>query len=427
MKIFVSIGTTQLILGMHILLVCISRLHAQWIVCNSGTIAQLNDVAVLDSATAVAVGAYGTLLKTTDAGATWLPKQTETSRDLHSIAFYSLSHSGFAVGDRVICYTSDDGETWSVDTSRHNFTCVEYGAAINPDVYMGTQTGVVRYQHSPNGPIKERALLGGPIVCVGLQYGPMQSTLATVATNSYAYTALSASLNWDSVRIPLGVWDALSGGDLGRGRQYLVGSGGNPIPTRFLLRRMSAFDTDWRRLDGLPLPFVPYGVKALPNPAKVYVCGSKRAILVSNDTAATWSLQYGTLGFGSALRAISFFDDSIGYAVGDSGAILITKNGGVTSVGGMNEGLPESIFLYQNYPNPFNPSTTINYRLPTNHHATLKVFDLLGREVATLVNEVKRPGIHTVQWDAADLASGIYFYRLTAGDFSETKKLMLTR
>jgi hypothetical protein len=88
---------------------------------------------------------------------------------------------------------------------------------------------------------------------------------------------------------------------------------------------------------------------------------------------------------------------------------------------------PNTVNLGQNYPNPFNPVTTVEFSILKSEVAILKVCDLLGRELATLVNEVKEPGTHTVQWDASGVASGIYFYRLTAGSFAETKKAILTR
>lgn len=83
--------------------------------------------------------------------------------------------------------------------------------------------------------------------------------------------------------------------------------------------------------------------------------------------------------------------------------------------------------LHQNYPNPFNPSTTINYQLPTINHVTLKVFDVLGREVATLVDDVKNAGQHSVKFHAGNLSSGVYYYRLTSGNFAAAKKLLLIR
>ncbi len=83
--------------------------------------------------------------------------------------------------------------------------------------------------------------------------------------------------------------------------------------------------------------------------------------------------------------------------------------------------------LFQNYPNPFNPSTNIKYDLPKNSFVKLIVYDLLGREVATLVNEKLAPGSYSIDWNASQYPSGVYFYRLTADGFSETKKMVLIK
>jgi len=88
---------------------------------------------------------------------------------------------------------------------------------------------------------------------------------------------------------------------------------------------------------------------------------------------------------------------------------------------------PKNFALYQNYPNPFNPATTIIYDLPSDNFVSLKVYDLLGQEVATLVSDHQRAGRHIKQFTAGKFASGVYFYRLRAGDFSETRKMLVIR
>lgn len=90
-------------------------------------------------------------------------------------------------------------------------------------------------------------------------------------------------------------------------------------------------------------------------------------------------------------------------------------------------GTPTHFSLSQNYPNPFNPVTTINYQLPMSGNVTLKVFDVLGKEVASLVNEKKEAGSYTVEFSVTNLASGTYFYRLKAGDFIQTKKMIILK
>jgi hypothetical protein len=103
---------------------------------------------------------------------------------------------------------------------------------------------------------------------------------------------------------------------------------------------------------------------------------------------------------------------------------------GATSVSGIEDEryiIPEDYALYQSYPNPFNPTTTIKYSLPSSDIVSLKVFDILGREVAVLLDEYKTAGTHTVEFNASELASGVYFYQLRAQNFIETKKMVLLR
>jgi len=92
-----------------------------------------------------------------------------------------------------------------------------------------------------------------------------------------------------------------------------------------------------------------------------------------------------------------------------------------------NNLIPTKYELAQNFPNPFNPSTKINFAIPKQAMVTLKVFDILGREVAVLVNDVKQPGYYTLDYDASHLASGVYFYKLTSGTFTEVKRMVLVK
>jgi hypothetical protein len=107
----------------------------------------------------------------------------------------------------------------------------------------------------------------------------------------------------------------------------------------------------------------------------------------------------------------------------ESGQVQVVD---VKSISSENQN-PEKFYLFQNYPNPFNPVTTINYQLTMNNFVTLKVYNTLGEEVATLVNGEKPAGKYQVTFDASKLSSGIYFYRLKAGSFIQTKKMILLK
>ena len=109
------------------------------------------------------------------------------------------------------------------------------------------------------------------------------------------------------------------------------------------------------------------------------------------------------------------------------GLIFRTKTGGLTSAKLEPEEALVDFTLCQNYPNPFNPETRIHFELPQDNAVRLVVYDLLGRQVMTLVNEFKKAGRYDVVLDAATLASGVYFYRLQTGAFNDVKKLLVLR
>ncbi|MGC8858889.1 MAG: T9SS type A sorting domain-containing protein, partial [Ignavibacteria bacterium] len=102
----------------------------------------------------------------------------------------------------------------------------------------------------------------------------------------------------------------------------------------------------------------------------------------------------------------------------------------IVPVGGVQNNtstLPMEYRLSQNYPNPFNPVTKISFDIPKQGLVTLKVYDVLGREVRTLINEVKNAGSYTVDFNASELASGVYFYKLEVNGFTDVKRMMLIK
>lgn len=125
------------------------------------------------------------------------------------------------------------------------------------------------------------------------------------------------------------------------------------------------------------------------------------------------------------------FDVLQGVQRGEAGDVTIALFAGKSLIMqktiSLTVAVPTKYELAQNYPNPFNPSTTIHYQVPADGFITLKVFDLLGREVATLVNEEQKADYYKVTFDAGRLASGVYFYRLQAGDFTAVKRLMVLK
>lgn len=126
----------------------------------------------------------------------------------------------------------------------------------------------------------------------------------------------------------------------------------------------------------------------------------------------------------SSLATVTLTNDANGYVIADA---VKMEWRFPTSIEHGAEPVPASIVLYQNYPNPFNPSTIIEFRIQRGGFVMLKVYDLLGREVVTLVNGKKTAGTYSVTWNASKMPTGVYFYSLQSGEFTATKKLLLIR
>ena len=150
----------------------------------------------------------------------------------------------------------------------------------------------------------------------------------------------------------------------------------------------------------------------------------KGQVFYSTDSGKNWlSFNDGLPGTGINSLAIN----SNGYIfAGTSGNSVFRSVNSTTSVND-EKSIPSTFSLAQNYPNPFNPSTTILYKIPKTGLVSLKVYDILGREIKTLVNEEKPAGSYEVKFDRNRLSSGIYFYRLRVGENSSVKKMILLK
>lgn len=196
-----------------------------------------------------------------------------------------------------------------------------------------------------------------------------------------------------------------------------------------------------------------------------WVCGYRGYIAKTTDGGETWTVQRDTGGEG--LYAIDFINPNIGFAAGDMGSVVSTSDGGATWIEtnqpasryakiefiNQNTGwmvgshgiirkttnaagltfvnqiseIASSFELKQNYPNPFNPSTTIEFSVPVQGFYTLKIFDMNGKEAASLVNERLNAGSYNVEWNANNNSSGVYFYKLVSENFSAVKKMILVK
>jgi hypothetical protein len=171
-------------------------------------------------------------------------------------------------------------------------------------------------------------------------------------------------------------------------------------------------------------------LKDASNIIRVTVAGDTTRIFRTSNLGTTWIRETlpleATLG---QVQHLQFLSANVGFAgLGSAGGIGgFIKYALPSGIVGNNGVVPESFSLSQNYPNPFNPSTTIKFALPKSGNVTLKIYNSIGKEVETLVNENMGAGSYEVSYDASQLNSGMYFYRISANGFTDTKKMMLVK
>ena len=157
-----------------------------------------------------------------------------------------------------------------------------------------------------------------------------------------------------------------------------------------------------------------------------YLVGSNGFIARSTNGGLNWVQQ--TTTNSNQINGINFINRDTLYAAGDAGTILSTFNGGnPIGINLISNSAPGEFKINQNYPNPFNPATNIEFEIPENSFVSLIVYDQLGKVVENLVNNELKPGTYKYSWNASSYPSGVYFYKIQAGEFVQTKKMILIK
>jgi photosystem II stability/assembly factor-like uncharacterized protein len=321
-------------------------------------------------------GASGSIYKTPNAGTSWTSQGPGIATSFYGIQMLNTT-TGWACGTGGYFYKTTDGSTW---TSSASGTSNNLWSLFFIDANTGWITGA--------GGIVRKTVNGGG------SFTPQTSNFSNILYSVYFVNANTGFLSGQSGSILKTVdggttWNfKLSGGNIEFKTLYFVnsttgwavGTGGTPFVSR-----------QYKTTDG--------GENWFPQSMNAY--------------PTIWS--------------VYFIDANTGWAVGTQSSILKTSTGGGIFVNNISTEVPDNYYLHQNYPNPFNPSTNIRFEILKNENVTLTVYDMLGREISTLVNEKMQPGTYEVTFDGSNLPSGAYFYRLTSGNFVETKKMLLIK
>lgn len=380
----------------------------------------------IDENTGWAVGDKGIILHTEDGGTNWFKQHHQDSLLLSSI--YAINNQnvfavgsvikGYSIYDRsgIIFRTTNGGQTWSKQPfdTLYGFNSITF---VNDSIgwISGTESLLKTYDKGITWhkvPL-ETEPPGGKIQFINENVGWIGGTLKTV----------DGGKNWFPQIIPITSLNSFYFINTEVGWAAASYNGSNNI------LKTTDGGENWTLYSITP-PGYNFSIQFI-NETTGWISGYSNSIrssiiIKTTDGGNIW---YDQQSPATNLSYIYLINETTGWAVGD-GILKTNDGGGIVSVKEekiLKSNLPDQIELFQNYPNPFNPSTTIHFKIFRSGYVLLKIYDFLGREVDTLVNEKKEVGEYKILWNAKGLPSGMYLYRLQAKDFTETKKLILLR
>jgi len=343
----------------------------------------------------------------------WLYSPTSWYRKIYSPGIGGFSTTG-------IQQSTDGGVTWAGNKA---YSTYSLGVA-NLDVF---ETGGITYL-TANSNIMKNSGSGWSTIYTGSPTGNIyfaDANTGFVSTyssglKSVLYTS-NGGINW--ITYPTGSTKNIES-------VYLRTSGLGFIGCdSALLLKTTNFGINWEQIpvsNNLHVQNIRFA-----NESKGWFIGVDRTypgngrLFVTNNGGTTFQQMMSLEDFN--VTGYSFVDAQNGFVCSDSGRVLKTTNGGLTFISQNGELYPERYNLSQNYPNPFNPVTNIKFDIPRSGLVKITVFDMLGRVVATLLNESLQPGSYNVDWDASYFPRGVYFYKIESGDYSESKRMVLVK
>ncbi len=407
----------------------IMNVQSQWTVQNYDTNYTLSDINFLNENTGLACGekyfpatnsAKGVIYRTTNSGDNWNIIFTDTNFEIRGSYYYDtntiIAFGGFLLSQSKIVKTTNAGVNWfyipSNEIGGHISSIKSFGNVF----FATTATGIFKSTNSGENWIRILPQFGE----FGSSYFLNEFTGFAAYDLGFLYKTTNGGINWTQT--------ILSGFEYAHTIFFTDVNNGFVIldTTSFISKilRTTNGGTSWFEVNpGLQNHF--WSIY-FTNTNTGYISGSGGNIIKTTDAGVSWSISW-TGGWNVTFRDLHFFDPYKGFACGGNSLILKTINGGFIGIEPISNYIPGDFSLSQNYPNPFNPNTNIKFSIPKLANVKLAVYDLLGREVESLVNQQLTPGTYEVNWNAAKFSSGIYMYRLITDDFSMVKKMSLIK
>jgi len=396
----------------------ITNSQNSWFRVNTGITGTISKIHFADGNTGYAATATD-ILKTTNGGINWSVSGIPGTGYVSEIYFLN-AQTGFVITDSIY-KTTDGGSSFFASgygSGDIQFTSSTAGFIIGYTIFKTTNGGdswfsipVPQYYSGTYNQSGSFINDNTGVVAYSKIAHPNNYTYISRTTNSGA--------SWTQVHSST-AYTIFEDGDLVNSTVYIAYIGG--------LFRSADSGLTWqiRNISSYNLNAIDFLTESCG-----FYCGDENELYKTSNSGVSW--QFIVTDTVTTFYDIYFPDLHTGYVCGTNGVIFKTTDAGcpigITQTG--NE-IPKEFSLYQNYPNPFNPVTMIHFDIPASKGsgeiaAMLTIYDALGREISTLINEKLSPGTYETEWDASYYPSGVYFYKLTAGDYTKTKKMILIK
>jgi len=361
----------------------------------------------------------GVIIKTTNGGKYWFNQHSGIDDFITGIHFIN-EYNGAAVSKKYILHTTNGGNNWITqyfkDSSYfENIIFVDENTGFaggRNNLLLKTSDGGINWINLP---------LGNGLTYSGMQFLNQQTGFIfggnfSGVPKQNLFKTTNKGLNWTGFIGPL------EGIDI-----YFINEN-TGIVSGWLgkIFRSTNGGINWDSCNSVTTESL--NSITFINSSTGFIAGrASTTLLKTTDAGITWNLIPLNMSYDAHwLYSISSYNGEVTF-VGNNGLIKSTKPGGGIGINKINTVIPCSFSLSQNYPNPFNPTSLIRFNVKEKSPVSLKIFNSLGAEISVLVNETLSPGEYEATFDGTLLPSGVYFYRLRAGDYSETKKMVLIK
>lgn len=387
----------------------------------SGIGNSLRSVFFLDEFNGWTVGSYGAIVHTTNGGENWNQQTSGSNKDFNCVYFIDTATGWISGSQGTILKTIDGGNSWSPQNSFtvYNLLSIHF-ATDSTGWVVGTNGTILKTTNGGTNWIPQNSPFSEVISDVDFvdALNGWAAAYESGATSSTILKTTDGGDLWEIVTVPMLIpWPVISIDFINRDIGWLVGY------LEIIYKSTDGGNTWFEQTGVSSIPEVFYSV-SFADENNGWAVGYGGVIAHTADGGNLWTAQ--ASGTTNILWDVYFVNPTTGWVVGNNGLILkytipvfVEENELVSA--------PNKFILYNNYPNPFNPATLIKYSIPESGTVKLTVYNALGEAVKTLVNNYVEAGTYTINFNASDLSSGIYYYRLQTNTFIEAKKMLLLK